>query len=99
MIAINLWVNIWGFVLDYLSLFYNIAIRLVFNLQFDELLLLLRSIWSLHLIYKVIRSIYFLVSVWVGEGEHIIEAYCRNTGELFVKQYLAKEIRASLMWV
>lgn len=38
--------------------------------------------------------------IWVGEGGgYIINAYCKNTGELFVKQYLAKEIRASLMWV
>lgn len=34
-----------------------------------------------------------------GRGGYIINAYCKNTGELFVKQYLAKEIRASLMWV
>lgn len=38
--------------------------------------------------------------IWVGAGGgYIINAYCKNTGELFVKQYLAKEIRASLMWV
>lgn len=51
-------------------------------------------------IYEVKNSIYFVIMIWVGEGGgYIINAYCKNTGELFVKQYLAKEIRASLMWV
>lgn len=52
------------------------------------------------LFMKLQTVIYFIVMIWVGEGGgYIINAYCKNTGELFVKQYLAKEIRASLMWV
>lgn len=58
MIAINLWVNTWGFVLDYLSLFYNILICHVFNLQLDELLLLLLRIFEVHILFIKLYAVF-----------------------------------------
>lgn len=34
-----------------------------------------------------------------GREDYIVNVYCKNISELSIKQYLAKEIRASLMWV